>query len=126
VSKLTVIAAAIVVSLVAAASAKAQVHLSVNVGTPPVFVAAPQLVVVPGSSVYYAPGYDSNLFFYSGRYYTQFNGAWFYAPRPGAAWVGVSVVPQPLLAVPVQYYRVPPGHAKGYHCPPGQAKKGRC
>src|SRR5262249_34460046 len=124
VSKLATIATAIVVSLAAAAPAKAQVHLSVNVDTPPVFVAAPSLVVVPGSSVYYAPSSDYNLFFYSGRYYTQFNGAWFYAPRPGAAWVAVSVVPPPLLAVPVEYYRVHPG--KGYHCPPGQAKKGRC
>ncbi len=124
-SKFMFTAAAIVVSLAAAASpASSQVHVSVNIGTPPAFVAAPPpLVVVPGSPVYYAPGYDYELFFYGGRYYTQFNGAWFWAPRPGARWIGVSTVPRPLLAVPVEYHN---RHGKGGHCPPGQAKKGRC
>ena len=122
-SKLLVIGAAIAVNLVAAAPAQSQVHVSVNIGTPPAFVAAPPpLVVVPGSPVYYAPGYDYELFFYGGRYYTQFDGAWFWAPRPGARWVAVSAVPRPLLAVPVEYHGK---HGHG-HCPPGQAKKGRC
>jgi hypothetical protein len=118
-----VIGAAIAVNLIVAAPARSQVHVSVNIGTPPAFVAAPPpLVVVPGSPVYYAPGYDYELFFYGGRYYTQFNGAWFWAPRPGARWVAVSAVPRPLLAVPVEYHE---RHGHG-HCPPGQAKKGRC
>jgi hypothetical protein len=33
------------------------------------------------------------------------------------------------LAVPVAYYKIPPGHAKkmgGHGCPPGLAKQGRC
>ena len=122
-SKLLVISAAIAVNLIAATPAHSQVHVSVNIGTPPAFVAAPPpLVVVPGSPVYYAPGYDYELFFYGGRYYTQFDGGWFWAPRPGARWVAVSAVPRPLLAVPVEYHGK---HGHG-HCPPGQAKKGRC
>lgn len=123
--KLMVAAAAIAVSLVAASPASSQVHVSVNIGTPPAFVAAPPpLVVVPGSAVYYAPDYEYGLLFYGGRYYTQFNGAWFWAPRPGARWVAVSTVPRPLLAVPVEYHHK---HGRGPgHCPPGQAKKGRC
>ncbi len=126
-SKLLIVATAIVASLAFAAPARSEVHVSVNIGTPPpaFVVAPPPLVVVPNSPVYYAPGYDYSLFFYGGRYYTEINGAWFYAPRVGAAWVAVREVPRPLLAVPVEYHH---GHerGRGYHCPPGQAKKGRC
>ena len=126
-SKLLAVATAFALSLVAA-PARSEVHVSVNIGNPPpLVVAPPPLVVVPNSPVYYAPEYDYNLFFYGGRYYTQFNGAWFWAPRVGAGWVAVSSVPRPLLAVPVEYYRVKPGRGRGPgHCPPGQAKKGRC
>ena len=124
-SKSLVVAAAMVASLAAAAPAMSEeVHFSVNLDPPPVFVAPPPpLVVVPGSPVYYAPGYDFSLFFYRGRYYTQFNDAWFWAPRVGAAWLAVSDVPKPLRAVPIEYHRA---HGKAVHCPPGQAKKGRC
>jgi hypothetical protein len=128
VSKVMIVAAAMIVSLTVAAPARSQVSVSVNIGhPPPLVVAPPPLVVVPNSPVYYAPDYEYNLFFYRGRYYTQFNGGWFFAPKIGAGWVAVSEVPPPLRAVPVEYYRVKPGHGRGPgHCPPGQAKKGRC
>jgi len=99
---------------------------------PPVIVRAPQLVVVPGSPVFYAPGVEMNVFAYGGRYYSFHHDRWFVAPRPGAPWVAIAPgrVPQPVLGVPVAYYKVPPGHAKkidrGHGCPPGLAKQGRC
>ena len=99
---------------------------------PPVIVAAPpQLVVVPGSPVFYAPGASINFFAYAGRYYSFHDGAWFVATTYGSPWVTIAPakVPRPVLAVPVTYYKVPPGHAKkkmGHHCPPGLAKQGRC
>lgn len=99
---------------------------------PPVIVAAPpQLVVVPGSPVFYAPGANMNFFAYAGRYYSFHDGAWFVATTYGSPWVTIAPakVPRPVLAVPVTYYKVPPGHAKkkmGHHCPPGLAKQGRC
>ena len=82
---------------------------------PPVVVAAPpQVVVLPGSPVYYAPGADFNLFVYSGRHYRFHDGHWFVAAAHGGPWTFVARdrVPQPVLAVPVGYYKVPPGHAK--------------
>ena len=113
-----------IASLAAAPAMSEEVRVSLDFDPPPVFVASPPpLVVVPGSPVYYAPGYEFSLFFYQGRYYTQFNEAWFWAPRVGAAWLAVSDVPKPLLKVPVEYHRA---HGKAVHCPPGQAKKGRC
>lgn len=100
--------------------------------TPPVVATPPQLVVVPGSPVSYAPGVEMNLFSYGGRYYSFHHGGWFVAPKHGGPWAAVAPkrVPQPVLAVPVAYYKVPPGHAKkmgpGRGCPPGLAKQGRC
>jgi hypothetical protein len=96
---------------------------------PPVVVAAPpQLVVVPGSPVFYAPGASMNFFAYGGRYYTFHEGAWFVATTYGSPWVSIAPakVPRPVLAIPVTYYKVPPGHEKKLGCPPGLAKQGRC
>ena len=97
---------------------------------PVVVVAPPKLVVVPGSPVFYAPGASMNFFAYAGQYYTFHEGAWFVATTYGSPWVTIAPakVPRPVLAVPVTYYKVPPGHAKkmGNHCPPGLAKQGRC
>jgi hypothetical protein len=104
---------------------------------PPVVVTAPpQLVVVPGSPVFYAPGASMNFFAYGGRYYSFHEGTWFVATSYGSPWVTIAParVPQPVLAVPVAYYKIPPGHAKkmgrdgglGRGCPPGLAKQGRC
>jgi hypothetical protein len=107
--------------------------------TPPVIVAAPPVVVVPGTSVYHVPSSTYNLFVFSGRYYSFHNNAWFVAVSAGAPWtvVAAEAVPVAVRAVPVEYYRIPPGHAKkmegtgehhrgGKGCPPGLAKQGRC
>lgn len=132
------------VSLMAASPAAAdgvRIGISVPVPTPPtvvvtpprppvVVVNPPQLVVVPGSPVFYAPGASMNFFAYGGRYYTFHEGAWFVSTTYGSPWATIAPakVPRPVLAVPVAYYKVPPGHAKkmGHGCPPGLAKQGRC
>ena len=104
--------------------------------TPPsiTFAAAPPLVVVPSApAVQYVPTGTYNVFVYGGRYYSFHNGYWFHAGHYNGPWkhIKAEMVPGPVVAVPVAYYRVPPGHARkhdgdGVHCPPGQAKKGRC
>jgi hypothetical protein len=99
---------------------------------PPVVTTLPPLVVVPGSPVFYAPGVSMNFFAYGGRYYSFHQGGWFVATSHGGPWTAIAVkkVPRPVLAVPVAYYKVPPGHAKKmsheHGCPPGLAKQGRC
>jgi len=87
----------------------------VVVPQPPVVLAAPpRIVAVPGTSVLHAPHVGFNLFVYGGRYYSFHNGAWFYAARHDGRWVHVNRerVPRAVLAVPVAYYRIPPGHTK--------------
>ena len=121
----------IAASLALAIPARGDVRVQVNVWAPPIVTAPPPLLLLPGSPVYYAPGYDVNLFVYRGRYYSFYNGSWFYAPGYGAPWAVAPIrrVPRPILQVPATYYRIPPGHAKKLgtrRCPPGLAKQGRC
>jgi hypothetical protein len=110
--------------------------IGVNIGVPSppsppsiALVAPPPLVVVPGTPVYYAPSLSVNFFAYNRRYYTHHNGAWFVAGNYGGPWTSIAVarVPPPVLAVPVTYYKVPPGHMKRIGGPPSRAghKKGR-
>ncbi len=105
-------------------AAGADVKINIGLGAPavpPVVVPTPpQLAVVPGTSVYYAPGAPENLFFYKGRYYNLVNNVWSTAPAHNGPWVVIQAgkVPQPVLTVPVEYYRIPPGHMKPKGPPP--------
>jgi hypothetical protein len=124
---------ALLLALGATTAGAASVNVGINVGVPvpppPVIVASPpQLVVVPGSPVYYAPRVEQNYFVYARRPYTFHDGHWFVASAPGQPWTLIATerVPPPVLAVPVAYYKVPPGHAKklhgGPHGKPGKHK----
>jgi hypothetical protein len=130
--KVPIVAMLITAGLALPAPAHSQVSVNVSIGQPPpVVVAQPVFVPVHASPVYYAPSYGADLFLYDGRYYTVRDDQWFSAARINTPWVAIAIgkVPKQIIAVPVAYYRVPPGHlkgARGVHCPPGQAKKGRC
>jgi len=108
----------------AAAVAAQDVNINLGIGAtplPPVVVTRPpQLVVVPGTPVYYAPAVPFNYFFYGGQYYTFAKGQWFVAPAYNGPWVVIAVgqLPQPILAVPMEYYKIPPGHLKKPGPPP--------
>jgi len=113
--KTAVVALVFATGVLAAVQADAQVSVNVNLGPPPViFAAPPRVVVVPQSPVYYAPDTSYNVFFYEGRYYSFHNGGWFLATSHGGPWALVPVdrVPRHVLAVPVKYYKIPPGQAK--------------
>jgi hypothetical protein len=101
----------------------AQITIGIDIGTPPlpappriVIPALPQLVVIPGTAVSYAPAMPYDYFLYGGKHYLFREGAWFSAPAHRGPWTAVAVerVPQPILRVPVTYYKVPPGHGKGH------------
>jgi hypothetical protein len=127
------------VAVLPAGAVADSVSIGVNIGAPPppppmVFAAPPQLVVIPGSPVYYAPGVSVNFFFHSGRYYTFHDGAWFFATKHNGPWAFIKPthVPAPVLGVPVAYYKIPPGHATKMGGPhpggghgPGKGHKGK-
>jgi hypothetical protein len=110
----------------AGASAVAQgVKIDIGLGVPavppPVVITTPPpLVVVPGTSVYYAPDVPADVFFHKGRYYTMANGVWSTAPAYNGPWLVIQIgkVPPPVLSVPVEYYKIPPGHLKPKGPPP--------
>src|SRR6185295_19876157 len=64
--------------------------------------------------VRYVPAASANLFFYGGKYWAFANDGWYKSTGYNGPWTGVtpSVVPRSVLLVPVNYYRVPPGHWK--------------
>lgn len=106
--------------------------VSINIGAPPpppaiILPAPPPLVIVPGTPVYYAPSLSVNYFAYGRRYYSHHNGAWFMASSYAGPWsyIAVERVPRPVLAVPVTYYTVPPGHWKRGEDRPPWAGRGR-
>jgi hypothetical protein len=114
--------AAAAAMLVTTTLATAQdVKIDIGIGVPPIVLTTPpSLVVVPGTPVYYAPDVSANLFFYKGRYYTVANGVWSMAPAYGGPWAVIQIgqVPAPVVAVPVEYYKIPPGQLKKHGPPP--------
>jgi hypothetical protein len=97
------------------------IKVNIGLGVPPIVLTAPpQLVVVPGTSVSYAPDVPANLFFYKGRYYTVANSVWSMAPAYHGPWAVIQIgqIPAPVVAVPVEYYKIPPGQLKKQGPPP--------
>src|SRR3989449_7605525 len=98
--------------------ANAQISIGINL------TVFPNLVVVPGYPVYYAPTVTADYFFYDGFYWV-FNvedGQWYSSSWYNGPWVFVEpvYVPQPILVIPIRYYRVRPGYWGGwaYDAPP--------
>lgn len=94
------------------------VSVDISIGT------RPTLAVVPGSAVYYAPHVAYNYFAYGGRFYVYQNDVWLSARAYNGPWTAIALerVPRPVLGVPVQYYKAPPGHWKKKHGPPPWAQ----
>jgi hypothetical protein len=103
------------------AGAPAYSQISIGVGLPSVQIgfnlrAYPQLVVVPGYPVYYAPAVDANLFFYDGLYWTLMDDTWYSSAWYNGPWsvVAIEAVPMYLWRIPVRYYHRPPSYFHGW------------
>lgn len=90
--------------LCSATSAPAQVSIGINL---PIF---PELVMVPGYPVYYAPRVEANYFFYDGMYWVFWDDDWYASSWYDGPWwlVDPFDVPVYVLRIPVRYYRQPP------------------
>jgi hypothetical protein len=71
---------------------------------------------VPDSPVYYAPGVDSNYFFYDGMYWDFYNDRWYSSAWYNGPWSFVDpiYVPTYVLWVPTRFYRRPPAYFRGW------------
>lgn len=79
--------------------------------------AYPDLVLVPGLPVYYAPWVGRNYFFYDGMYWVFEGDNWYASYWYNGPWnyVRVDYVPVFILRVPVYYYRRPPVYFRAWH-----------
>lgn len=77
----------------------------------------PELVLVPGYPVYYAPRLNSNYFFYDGLYWVYYGDNWYMSSWYNGPWelVDPYYVPLFVLRVPVRYYRAPPVYFRGWY-----------
>jgi hypothetical protein len=106
--------AAALLGPIGAAQAQVGVQVGVDIGVRvPVY---PDLVLVPGYPVYYAPQASTNYFFYDGAYWVFQDDGWFVSSWYDGPWQAVRPehVPLFVLRVPVRYYRQPPAYFRGW------------
>jgi len=106
-----------------AAPAAAGVNVNVNIGPPAVVVAEPpEVVAVPQSMVYFAPGVSVELLFFDGFWWTPKEGRWFRARGYDGPWtiVGPRHVPREIGHLPRDYRSA---YGRGEHVPYGQLKR---
>lgn len=105
---------ALLIGLGSATATSANAAVSVNIGINlPTY---PRLVPVPGYPVYYAPGVNSNFFFYDGLYWVFDGENWYDSRWYNGPWTVVDpfYVPSYVLRVPVRYYRHAPAYFRGW------------
>lgn len=101
----------------------AEVNLNINIGSPPVVVAEPaEVVLIPGSGVYFAVDTGPDLFFHAGFWWSPRGDRWYRSRVYNGPWIVVE-----RRYVPVQVVRVPRDYRARYgkvkHVPYGQWKK---
>lgn len=105
----------------------AAAQVSVSIGLPHVSIGIrmpvfPELVLLPGFPVYYAPRVEANYFFYDGLYWVFQDDYWYASDWYDGPWwlVEPDYVPLFILRIPVRYYRLPPPYFRGWreHEPP--------
>ena len=87
-------------------SARAEVNLNINLGPPPIVVAAPpEVVMIPGSQVHYVPDHDIDVFFYGGYWWSPRGDRWYRARAYNGPWgvMGRNQVPKAVRYVPADY-----------------------
>jgi hypothetical protein len=95
--KLLVIGTILFLLLIFSGQSMAGIRIGVNIPLPPVFVftAPPELVVIPGTYVYYCPDVNFDIFFYGGY--------WYRSASYGGPWVYIESTPSVLLSLPPNY-----------------------
>jgi hypothetical protein len=76
----------------------------------------PEMELIPGYPVYYAPQLQMNYFFYDGKYWVFQDDNWYESSWYDGPWwlVDPDDVPDFILRIPVQYYLEPPAFFFGW------------
>lgn len=111
----------------AKASAGADVSINLRIGDPYrgprlVFQDEPDVVLVPGTRVYYIRDYDYDIYRYGSYWYYNYGGSWYRARRYSGpfTYVGYRSVPRAVTYVPARYRKHwrddgPRGNAYGHY-----------
>ncbi len=102
------------------AAAGVNLGINVNIGPPPIVAPAPpDVVMVPGSQVYFVPGMQFDVFFYNGFWWSPRGDRWDRARAYNGPWgvVDRRYVPRPVFGVPHDYRRM---YAHERHIPYGE------
>jgi hypothetical protein len=93
--------------------AAAQTYSDIDVDLP----YFPEMQPIPDSPVYWAPGVDSNYFFYDGLFWDYHHDLWHWSAWYNGPWMVADpvYVPTYVLWVPVRYYHKPAHHFHGIH-----------
>jgi len=105
--------------------ASAGVQFNVYVGPPVITVPAPpEVVLIPGSQVYFVPQPGIDIFFYGGWWWSPRGDRWYRSRAYNGPWViiGPRYVPGPVLGIPRDYRG---RFERERHIPYGQWKKER-
>jgi hypothetical protein len=107
-------------SATAVAPALGQVNIGIEIPGASIGVyqpVYPELVLIPGYPVYYAPYQQTNYFFYDGQYWVYQDDHWYVSDWYNGPWdfVAPDLVPLFILRIPVRYYRAPPVYFHGWY-----------
>jgi hypothetical protein len=90
----------------------ADVSINLRIGDPYrgprlMFRSEPEVVIVPGTRVYYVRNYDYDIYRYGSYWYYTYDGAWYRARRYNGpfVYVGYNSVPRSVTYVPTRYRR---------------------
>ena len=102
--------------------AVAEVRVNINLGPPPVVAAPPEMVLIPGSQLYFAPGLGFDVFFYDGYWWSPRGERWYRSSSYNGPWrvVGHRYVPRAVYGYPRDYRHI---YRRERHVPYGQWKK---
>jgi len=112
--KIIVIATMLLLLLGFSGHGMAGIHIGVNIPPPPVFVfpTPPELVVIPGTYVYFCPDVDFDIFFYAGYWYRPYGGYWYRSVGYGGPWAYIGSPPSVLLRVPPDFRIITRGYRR--------------
>jgi hypothetical protein len=94
-------------SFSAPASAGVDVGINISLPLPIVFVAPPEVVVIPETYVYVVPDVGDEIYFYNGWWWRPYEGRWFRSRHYDSGWAWYRRVPS-------FYGRVPPTWRSDY------------
>ncbi|MFA6431326.1 MAG: hypothetical protein WCV91_02950 [Candidatus Margulisiibacteriota bacterium] len=91
-----------------AGSAQAEISVNINIGPPPIVVAAPVEVVMMPTGIYFVPGISFDVFFYNGYWWSPRGDRWYRSGQYNGPWgvIQRNYVPAYLFKVPKNYREV--------------------